>query len=650
MATLVDILGNVTGYEDDGGISRLLEQLGGANARGVPVQAYTSAPAPEAITTPTTSAVSGSGELLRQIVMQEAESGLAGSLRRTQEQTNRAMQDPAFRKAVGFKEEDPLAADTSGWNLPKTGQVETRGAMQRINARAKAEGTGVTATKDAKGQLTITNLSPDGSFNPAGQVSSAPLPMTAAIANLRKTENTAEAAVIMDSIRATAAAENARITTEAMKFASNKLGIPAWEARLAQAELADRNNPAWFPGIGDSPNTKAVRSQLGQLQTEARNQAELFLQTNLSAGVLKSQLAAAGEELKRIEKKQQQKETVELARETAGIARTARKEEREERELEEAQAIAKQLSPKDKATLIILNPALATGTDRDIAKAVLELDKPANRAKKEAIQAASTDSVNDLIGLSVEGNADALVLLQKQEEAINGKMNKDTFNASLNRIKMLADPKNTEAYIKAKYGSRANSKEAQEERATLNAEVIKGGDAKDKAMARRSRIGTAIQIERGRATEKYLSDVNQWGTTDPLWSAATLEAKKTRGVTDFQTVMDVYIGSSTGEEAQKKLFAIKAVAEESLARQTGSLFGAPNDALVYSLITQKAKTVGLGKSISEMVSRIASTVGAAIPLVGPGIQAAQALVPVVNSATGQFNVQIDPITGQPLAR
>lgn len=616
----VDPVGNLPKTQE--GVNALLRSMG----MSMPANRT-----PESVSTPTTSAVPASGELLKQIVMQEAASGIGS-----------AVSAPANA--------DPLAADVNGWNLPKTGQVETRGAVQRITARAKAEGTGVTATKDAKGQLTITNLSPDGSFNPAGQVSSAPLPMTAAIANLRKTENTAEAAVIMDSIRATAAAENARITTEAMKFASNKLGIPQWEARLAQAELADRNNPAWFPGIGDSPNTKAVRTQLGTLQNDAKNQAELFLATNLSAGVLKSQLTAASEEMKRIERKQTQKETVALARETAGIARVARKEEKEERELEEAQAIAKQLSPKDRAVLVTLNPSLAAGTDKDMAKAVLELDKPANKPRKEAILAASSGSVNDLIGLSVEGNIDALTLLQKQEEAINGKMNKDTFDAALGRIKLLSDPKNTEAYIKAKYGVKANSKEAQEERATLNAEIIKGGDAKDKALARRSRIGTAIQIERKRATDNFLGNVNAWGTTDPTWEAATLEAKKTRGVTDFQTVMDVYLGSSTGEEAQKKLFAIKTVAEEALARQTGSIFGAPNDALVYSLITQKAKNVGLGKSLVELASKIATTAFNALPLIGPGVQAAQALAPTVSAATGQFNVQVDPVTGQPLAR
>lgn len=523
-----------------------------------------------------------------------AKPDLAANLASVQSTVDRMMLDPEFRKSIGFVEPaDPLAADRNGFNLPKTNKANTLGAEQRINARAQAERTGVTATKDANGQLIISNMDAAlSSFDPAGQNGKSPLTMSSLLTQLRGASNATEAAPIMDNIRATVAAEQAKINAEAMQFAANKLGIPKFEKELQQAELLDRNDPAWFLGIGDSKNTSQIRQQLGILRGQAKQQAELFLETNLSSGMLKAQALGASEELKRIDKAEGKKDNL--------VARTEdyffRKKELAE---EKAITLLAQASPLEISALKLLNPSLANSDSISVGRAIEDLNKPVNAGKVAAIKAYGDESGNSLIGLSVMGNADAKTLLFKKEQNNNPAFSEVDFNAKMAEITTLADSKEFAATAaKARFNGSTTSPEARKfiQEQTL---AKTSGDAKDKAMARQQRIADAIQITRKGATDRFLGDVRNWKSLDPEFNSAMVAAQQQRGKTDLSTVLDIYIGSDTGMKAAQKILAFNEVARAAFDTQANSLFGRADFSYAQKMLANKTKTLSVGYAASS---------------------------------------------------
>lgn len=563
-----------------------------------------------------------------------------------QAQTDLAMQDPDFRKAVGFKEPvDSLAADSNGWNLPKTGQANTTGATQRINARAVSTGSGVSASKDSSGRVTITNIGPSGnpniaraetSYDISGQNGKSPLAMTSLLEQLRGASNPTEAAPIMDNIRATVAAEQSKIMSEAFKFASNKLGIPMFEEQLRAAEIRDKEDPAWFPGIGDSKGTAQVRQQLGILRGQAKEQANVYLETNLASGMLKAQALGAQEELKRIDRTTSKQDSID-AQETAYLGR------KKELALEEAAILKSQIPEVELSALKILNPSLANGDDIAVGRAIKNLSgKPATIA---ALKAYSEPSGNSLIGLSVMNNADAKTLLYKREQQNNPTFTEEAFALKINEITKLADSKDfAVTAAKARFGN-TTSKEAKAYIQEANGKKLTG-DAKDKEMSRQQRIADSIQIVRKGATERFIGDVREWKSLDPEFNKAMVAALTQRGKTDLQTVLDVYVGSATGMDAAAKILLFNEITKASFGAQANSIFGKADYSYAQKILADKTKASAVGSSITNFLNKDMQISPIAFPL-GVPINAGMNALQNIFANTG---IPTDPNTGLPLAQ
>lgn len=600
-------------------LTEVLRQTGGATG------SWENAPAPSEVQTPLTSVYPDTSELLRKTALDAALVGLASGIA--------PPADAAPR--------DPLAADKNGWNRPKTGKVDTEGSVQRINARAKVEGTGVTATRDANGQVSITNLSPTGGANNANvigrQVAAGPLGMTEALKQLRLATTVADAQVMMDSIRQTAVAEQASLAKTALSFASNKLGIPGMEQQLAQAEMADKADPEYYPGIGDSPITKGVRAQLQALRGQAAGQADEFLATNMASGTIKNTLIAAQEAMTAVKVKEQRKETLTDNTEL-------RRQDKREAQEQNAADVLESMNAKDLGMLKILNPSLQNDNQIAMAKAVQELAKPAGASKLAAIKAASQTGGQELIALAAENNADAKTLLLHAEKQKNPLADSDETERKLRRIQQFAlDPNFVKKSAQAKFGN-INSPEAKEYVASMNTKTAAGStDAKTKSMLHKEKLFLAIDMERQQATNNFIADTTKWGAIDPVWLQAVVETQKARGSASFSDVMTTYIGSSTGMEAQKKLSALSAIVSERAAAQASSVFGQPEPSLIQKMITDKAKSVGIGSAITAMLGGLSKDAPSfATMLAGPFLPRA------INSLLDSTGVKVDPVTGKPL--
>lgn len=651
-------------------INKLFQSMGYvAPVRSAPVKEED----PATAITPTTVAKPEFTSVLQQLVAEEGNKGIANSLATEVPDLNSSFEavqalvtdlmknNSAFRNSVqpqgsAQAAKDPLAADSNGWNLAKTGAANTTGAAQRVNARTKENG--VTATTDSNGRTVLSNVggmsanlqAANATFNASGQSGKNPLQMESLIAQLRGVDTTAEASVIMDSIRATVTAEQTKINAEAFGFASNKLGIPTMEQTLKESELNDKSSPSWFPGIGDSPGTKSIRTQLQILRSQAAEQANAFLQTNLSSGLLKNSLLSANEELRRIDKKETRLEGITERASANKEARAALKDE-------ETDAIIMTLPPSYANHLRVLNRNLVNEPESTVTRAAFAKEVKnltANGGKNPrmaAIKAAAQESGNELIGLSVEGNIDAKILLRSAERTENPSMKDADFDAKLTSITKAADSAEfIKTYIADKYDpSKRNSPEAKADTLRLNTAKLTG-TAEEKATARRERIGIAISLERKNATSNYLKDVSSWGSNDTAFQTAYTDTLRRRGNADFSTVMETYMGSSTGPEALQKGFALTAIAQEAFARGGNSVFGKPDVSASMKMISDKVKHVGIGNSMTELLSKQIAISPFANPLatmIGTGLSGINRGVQSVLSGS---QVTIDPTTGLPFAR
>lgn len=564
------------------------------------------------------------------------------NLKSVQERVDWAMQnDSQFRKDMGYSANppgDPLAADRNGYNLPKTGKVNTLGAEQRINARAQAEGTGVTATKDKNGNLILSNLNPPvmlgNNSNPMSQTAGLDLGINNLLTQLRAAPTAAEGNVIMDNIRATVASENARLNKEAFDFATNKLDIPTLQQWLVQSEANDRASYGWFPGIGDSPGTAKIRATVQSLQGQASQQAEQYLSSSLSSGMLKSQMASAQEQFKQLE---------------AQGTRTDRLEEQRgylqmQKDMEN-DALAAQLSPEDKMNLQILNPGIreldqstpeGKRTMATVTKAAMK-----DKGRLEALKAASVGG-EALLTTALEGNADAATILRVKEKEANPNMTDEIFDVKMKRIMLnAASPNLAETYVKATFAN-PKSEEAKAEMQRLNLMKITG----DKEMMKKANIVYAIELERKAATSNFLNKADSWAPQDPLYQEAVAAARK-RGVTDFDTIMNLYVGSSTGDEAGQKLWKLNEYAQNALIGQRASIFGMPDGSATKAMVARKSKDIGFSQTLARGVMHTADFIN----LLGDNLTPIGPIKGFMKGVQGIWNsgdVAADPATGLPL--
>jgi len=527
-----------------------------------------------------------------------------------------------------------LTADKNGWNLPKTGEVNTRGATERINARAQAEGTGVTATKNAAGQVTISNIG-EGAAQPR-QMASIPNDLASSISQLRTTTDPDIARGLLANIRETAAKRSTDLMTDAMTFAAQKLGVPTLEANLKAAEAADRADVGWYPGIGDSPITAQIRSQLLTTRASVDNEAKNFLSTNTSYAAMNASLKTAEEEAKRIERITQKSDTLEMQLDL-------RKAAREEEKIAQAQEIVGSFSPTEQARLAVLNPTIQYTPedegrkDRAMARTILSATK--DKARMEALKAPDAD----LPILAMENNADALALTVAVEQSNNPSMTPEQIQSRLAAVTAFANGKdfNTQL-IKAQFKN-PGSPEAKKALQDMNAGSL-GMDAAGKATARRAKLTQALDLYKRNATDRFTADTANWGMSDPIFVAAQEKAFKETGNRNFENVLTAYLNGATGTEALAKGQLFKSMVEPVITSQKKSLFGMPE------LNTVNAKIIGVLQK-QGLFSSLMSSIGSGIDAYGNALQNTSQLgilpsLKTMGTAVSGPQVGIDPRTGQ----
>ncbi|WCD44277.1 hypothetical protein Tiera_021 [Polaromonas phage Tiera] len=598
------------------GLSELLANIGADPAKQV-------TNAPVTVDTPSTS----SNPDLVAILQEEAAKGLVAP----------AMA-PAGSTPAAPAKKGPLPDPR---DMSKVG--DTKGGAARVNSRT-AE-TGVSATTDNKGQVSLTNLGPaTGSAEAvSGQTYkvNGNIGILQATEQLRKAPDMQTAEGILASIRSTAATEQARIGQEALSFASKKVGVPGLEAQLRQAEMADQADPKWYPGIGDSRITQEIRSQLNVARGQAITESEVYLKTNLSSGALKASLLNAEAAYNTVKGTAGRKEALQ---DNLDMRSAMKREEKEAN----SQDVLDATSPADIGFLKVLNPSLKNDSPIALAKAVMQLNSPAGASRMAAIKAASQPDGTDLLGLAMENNADAKTLLLAVEQSKNPLMDPAVISQKLDKVRQLASSKDFDSMVAKQL--HPNDKKAQKEYVAAQAgKNLAGASTKEeKALAYKQKIGTAIQMVRQDATNEFVTNLSKWATTDPTWNDAVIKTQQAQGKTDFQSVMAEYVGSSTGVEALQKLQAVSAIASEATARQANSVFGKPEVAVLQRMISEKAKNIGIGQTIQNALSGIFSNVTqtGVISAVSPGM--GLAVRAVSNPFWDSFKVKTDPVTGSPL--
>lgn len=517
---------------------------------------------------------------------------LAENLANVQNTVTRLMAtDPSFRDAVGF---DPLAADSNGWNLPKTGKVNTTGASQRVNARTNQ--TGVRAVKEDNGSLLLTNAGADGTFASNPSAIASPGSLTSSIAQLRKANTSAEAAVILENINSTIAAETAKANKSAIEFSENAVGIPLLQRKIFQSEQMDKNSPNWAPGMGDSALTKQLKGEMQQARALADRKATEFLQTSPTLGILNAQKQSAAFEMKRIDAKEVRDDKTEQQRETFKLNKDYVNDSNVAKKQEELAAVDAAIEPKRRQALALLNPTLMNTKDEfAYAKEMQSVAKTKDSNKLQAIDAFALEDNNKLIALAVTGNATAKTLLATKAT------NKEEFQKSLENIGFLANPANAGKYLDKVYG-KANSAAKAEEAKLLMQETPKDASTADKETYRMNRIAKAINAERKAATDRFVSDTSSWKLNIPEWDAAVAKTIQERGTSSFDAVLNNYMGSTTGASAAPKLKAIRDAASSYIESMPESIFGKPDSSVIVRKVNEKAKNSGIGAKIASALS------------------------------------------------
>ncbi len=493
----------------------------------------------------------------------------------------------------------PLVADENGHNLTKTGQVNTTGAVERINAASPKWHPGVVATKDKNGQVAISNGPATSSTpSPIQTMPNISSDMFAAISRLKTTTDGDVARGLLSDIRESAAQRSSSLMSEAMNFASNKLGVPTLEMQLKEAEAADKGDSAWYPGIGDSPITAHIRTALLTTRSSVDNEAKNYLSSNTSYASMAAALKTAEEEAKRIDRLTQRADNV-------ADTLSLRRQDKNDAIVAAAQDTMNAMSPTQLARISLLNPTLTDPTlgPDEVVKAKAKTIASASPARKEALLAPD----QELPILAMENNQDALILTMAMEKTSNPRATDGEIHAKLQAvIDLTKNPTQmNKSIVQARFGT-LTTPEAKSALQDLNAKTT-GFDGTDKAMARKDRLNHALGLYKQGATDRFASDASNWGVSDPTMQKAIDDSFKATGNRKLENVLSAFVGDSMDTAALTKAFAFSKMLERAVNGNAKSLFGMPDSMALTAQVIRSLRTKGLiGNVIAKQDANTAS--------------------------------------------
>ena len=468
----------------------------------------------------------------------------------------------------------PTAAVNLAVDQQRPLSERTKGGAERVNANSAS--TGVTATKDANGRVTLSNTaaaSPSPTPKPEIKISEVPNTVANLLNQLKTATDIDTARGVYSTFQSAAVAEITKLEQQALTFANNKLGIPQLEINVRAAEASNKASIGYYPGIGDAPNTVEAKRQLAQARTFADNEMKSFLTTNLSYNMLKNVTAQATAEFNRVQK---------IADRKANLAdnKTSRTDERQANKEEDDARKAEGMSPVQLARVQALTPGITNiddGVDPKVKayKVYLNNKNPKFRAAVDAQGA-------ELPILAVQDNEFAADLVIAEESAKTG-FPTEQVKAQLTLLRNMAN--SNELIDKAiARENKADPKKAREEQAKMKLSM---SDPNKKVEVTAQRVRLAMQELQAKRTEVFLGDLSSWNSADPELLLAIDTSKKTTSNAMFDNVMTAYIGDKTGPEAIARASQFRSLMNTAANRYKDSMFGMPSYAEGEAMIAKR---------------------------------------------------------------
>jgi hypothetical protein len=489
-----------------------------------------------------------------------------------------------------------LSPATSGFvsgNPPVADPKKTQEGIDRVNQNSKQ--TGVVGYKDNKGQATFTNVArnSDGVEQPiypqptgiptqkdGSAASNVPVPIAVGglLDTLKKATNQAEAQSAFEAVTGAITQGNANVEKNAFEFASNKFGIPTLERQLMEAEQADKADPKYYPGVGDSHITAQIRTHLQQLRASADVEAKRMLGTNLGYVALDNMGKMATLEFQRKVKLQDQQDQKDYNDE---LLRARKKEANDAKDQDLADSISNEVLSR----MQILNPADFSKDDQGTNPALKAARLLKGNKNKGYVEALTAEG-DQLPVLAIQGNTYATAIVAAKEATLTNR-SADAVKADIESVKKLIDRPDF-LTVWAKATGTGKDKAGQ-----MFAQLEALKDNKHEATARKVRM--ALEIVAAQKTNKFTEDVSSWDSIDPGVRTAIDVSRKTTGNANLENVLTSYVGDSTGTDRATKIVHVRDVLREAALKQKDSLFGMPDYRKVESVINHWATRGFFGK-------------------------------------------------------
>lgn len=517
---------------------------------------------------------------------------------------------------------------------------------QAARVNANSSNTGVKAVLDAKGQLSLSNVDETGMQYPkanggqgpgTGAISpNTPLSVGSLLSKLKSASDVDTARGIGASLREASALEQVKFETQAQQFAGQKIGLPRLVAELAAAEAADRADPKYVPGMGDSPITAKIRTDVDQARNFADGEAKRYLAQNPQYAVLKASLATADSEIARITKLADRKAAIE---DNALLRADITRQAKEDQLTDEARG----LDGPTRQRLLMLSPDLAqvdpAKLDADMVRTIKARGK--DKAWMQALQAPE----EALPALALVGNQHAVDLVVAKEEANTGNSPEITLARIENLRKSTLDGKFMKKAFEEQFASeglqgKALKTKVDDSIAAFNA---KGLTAEGKQQNQAVRMQMALELAKKSATTNFANNAGSWRINDPEFQQALTQAKQVTGKSDMKSVMVAYMGNATGPELVSKSQKFADLMTAEAQKQEKSIFGIPDYRALRSQVFQHQANGGI-RNWLESVGRwmVENTPEASVNAVAGGPEGSATGLPKADGTAGGINIP-DPM-------
>lgn len=477
-------------------------------------------------------------------------------------------------------------------DIPRTGVADTRGGVNRVNQNTAQHG--VTAMRNPlTGQVTLTNIDPTTGkptpqsqrqvygFNPLDRTTSSSV--SALVDSIKSAKNADEARGIATTLSSSIATEKANLLQASLQQAEAELNVPQLKATLAQAELLDKKQPGWTPGMGDSQNTAHLRQTLYAAQDQARQRADDSLKRNLSY----NQLSAAASNAEMILNAK--------AKEfDAAAAREGRKETWIEQRQWESEAKAMEmysaLSETQRTTVAkLLPPEIAA--DKDPAAVARYFDRQFKTDPKFR-ELVSADPY-EVPGMAIAGNSLARSVITAEESKATGQ-DSSVIELRIRDAQQKASSKEAvAAWARAKTAGMPNALEESKKLVSQYNAMQLSSAKEEKALARRMQAEIAMNVFKQQRQDEFVSNLGSWKVADPEFQQAVQKAAKITGKTDMEAVLASYVEEKKGPEYLAAHSRFKQLAKQAASVYTDSPFGPIAIDQLYAAIDDKVVSQGV---------------------------------------------------------